>query len=437
MTAPPQSDAPPDTTGWQRHQLTENADPAAAAGSEHTGSRSFSQRLQLVAEPLRRASGPVTMLGLVAAAAVVIGLLVVWLTNWSEFLALALVAGVLLLIASVFLVGRSSYGVEVKLQSGRVVAGERATGELVIRNTGTHRLLPARVELPVGGNLASFRVPSLPAGGSHDELFVIPTERRAVIRVGPATSVRGDPLGLLRRQVRWTGVTELYVHPQLTRLHGAATGSVKDLEGQPTRELSSNDVSFHQLRQYVPGDDRRYVHWRTSARTGVLMVRQFEETRRTHLAVALSLAADEYHTPADLELAISAAASLGVQAMSEERPVTVCAGAAVLHGASARRLLDRFSALEAEPATAGVVGAGQLASSAVPNASVAVMITGGAVSPPVLRHAGAGFSVGVRVVALQVRSGAALSLGTVGRVDVATVGSLDELPRALRSLKAA
>ena len=115
-----------------------------------------------------------------------------------------------------------------------------------------------------------------------------------MVVVGPVRSVRGDPLSLLRRELVWTDATELFVHPRTVPLQGSAAGFIRDLEGQVSRSLTNSDVAFHALRGYVPGDDRRYVHWRTSARTGTLMVRQFEETRRSHLLVALSTAAGDY-----------------------------------------------------------------------------------------------------------------------------------------------
>ena len=52
-----------------------------------------------------------------------------------------------------------------------------------------------------------------------------------------------------------------------------------------------------------PGDERRYIHWKSTAKTGRYMVRQFEETRRSHLVVALSLAATDYATDEEFELA--------------------------------------------------------------------------------------------------------------------------------------
>ncbi|MEK8225714.1 DUF58 domain-containing protein [Oerskovia sp. M15] len=78
-------------------------------------------------------------------------------------------------------------------------------------------------------------------------------------------------------------------------------------------------MSFHALRDYVPGDDRRHIHWKTTARTGQLMVRQFEETRRSHLAVILSTRSEDYGHADEFELAVSSCGSLGLQAIKEDR----------------------------------------------------------------------------------------------------------------------
>lgn len=424
---------------WRHHQFTDvaDADPSDPAGPAVIGAEHWSTRLQEATPPvLRRLLRPITGLGAAAIVMAVACAVVGMSTGWAEFRVAAVAVAALLLVASLFLIGRSSYAVQIDLHSARVIAGVRATGALVVRNTGNRRLLASRMELPVGTSAATFRVPSLAGGEEHEELFVIPTSRRTVIQVGPALSVRGDAMGLLRRQVRWTAADELFVHPRTVSLQGAATGSVKDLEGRPTADLSSNDVSFHALRQYVPGDDRRYVHWKTSARTGTLMVRQFEETRRTHLAVALSVDPTEFGTVEEFELAVSAAASLGAQALREERPVTVCAGSTTLRAVSGRRLLDAFSAVDPHPG-AGILAAGRQTSAAVPNASVAVLITGSTPDATTLRRAGLGFSVGIRVVALRIVVGEPVALRAIGRVDVATVGSLDDLVSALRRLKAA
>ena len=55
-----------------------------------------------------------------------------------------------------------------------------------------------------------------------------------------------------------------------------------------------SDLAFHALREYQPGDDRRYIHWRSSAKAGRLLVRQFLDTRRSHLSIVVDADPDLY-----------------------------------------------------------------------------------------------------------------------------------------------
>ena len=153
-----------------------------------------------------------------------------------------------MLVSIAFVFGRLHYRVGIELQPARVVAGERALGRLVVENAGAATSTPSRLELPVGAGLAEFVVPALAPGAEHEELFAVPTNRRAVIVAGPAVSVRGDQLGLLRRTVRWTEPVELFVHPRTARLQPSAAGLVRDLEGEVTKTITNNDISFHALR---------------------------------------------------------------------------------------------------------------------------------------------------------------------------------------------
>src|SRR3546814_19904844 len=116
-------------------------------------------------------------------------------------------------------------------------------------------------------------LPSLARDEEHEQLFDVPTRRRGVITIGPVASVRSDPLGLLRRTQRWADSADLHVHPVTVPLTNDSTGLIRDIEGVTPQEPSSSDVSFHALREYQPGDDRRATHWRTTARVGRLIAR--------------------------------------------------------------------------------------------------------------------------------------------------------------------
>ncbi len=211
-----------------------------------------------------------------------------------ELVILGWAAVVLIVIALLYLVGRSRLEVRLRMVHSRVVVGEPASALVEVTNPRRGRALGVTVEIPVGAGLAELALPGLPRGGSYEQAFPVPTSRRGVIEVGPARTVRADPVGLVRREVVWTDRTQLFVHPRTIGIPSMSTGLIRDLEGSPTRDIAASDVSFHALREYLPGDERRHIHWRSTARTGTYMVRQFEETRRSHLVIALSLATGDY-----------------------------------------------------------------------------------------------------------------------------------------------
>jgi uncharacterized protein (DUF58 family) len=215
-------------------------------------------------------------------------------------------------------------------------------------------------------------------------------------------------------------------------LQGSSSGFLKDLEGLPSADLSNNDVSFHALREYAPGDDRRYIHWKTSARTGTLMVRQFEETRRSHLAIALSTSMSDYIDPEEFELAVSSCGSLGIQALREERDVTVLVQGSTLHSETGRRLLDDLSGIETKDSRDTIVQLAKVTAQAVPGASVAILMYGGDVTPTELQAASVHLPLGVRVIAVSCIPGADVSRRQIGDLTILTIGELTDLPSALR-----
>jgi uncharacterized protein (DUF58 family) len=356
--------------------------------------------------------------------------------GWQEAKAAALVAFVLFALAVGFILGRSSYGVDLDLARTRVSVGDSAVGSIAVTNTSAKPLLPAALELPVGAATAVFHLPRMKPGQLHEELFTIPTARRAVIAVGPVRSVRADPLHLLRRQVLWTEPEDLFVHPRTTALAGSAAGFIRDLEGMPTTELSSADVSFHALRDYVPGDDRRHIHWKTTARTNTLMVRQFEETRRAHLAISLSINTDEYASEQEFELAISAAASIGRQAIREQRELDVLTQRGPLRCQTGRSMLDDMTRIVGASLRKDAVDLARSLADTVPNASVVFFVVGSQVTPTQLRSAAVSVPPGVRSIAVRVRAGAAPARSGIGELTVLTLGDLQDLALLLRKAAA-
>ncbi len=356
-----------------------------------------------------------------------------FLLGWQEltFVAFTLLAALLICVAFAF--GRSTYGVVVELSPNRVVVGERALGRMVTTNSGSKALLPSRMELPVGDGVAEFGIPSLKVGEDHEELFAVPTHRRAVIVAGPAVSVRGDQLGLLRRAVRWTNPVDLFVHPHTIPLAPSAAGLVRDLEGQVTKNITNHDISFHALRPYQPGDDRRYVHWRTSARTGQLMVRQFEETRRSQLTIIHGEYTGYYASDTEFELAVSVMASMAAQVIRDGTQMSVVTETRRLHTHSPAALLDDSCRLQLVGRMyAGAREFARDVTRRLPTPSVLLVIAGSLMTMSDYRSIELLFPADTTMIAFRIEEGGQPALKLVSGLQVATIAQLSDLPKVLR-----
>lgn len=451
MTVAPEAPAPAVTPPKTRRAAKPRAQSPSAGGSFGARSRGWlgatgrgiRSAWYLVRLVLRRAwavIGPVV--GIVSATGwlVLLFSLAVGATGlilgWQEFVyvAVTLLGG--LLVSVFFVFGRAAFAVEIELNPRRVVAGERALGEMRITNTASRKSSPARFELPVGAGLAEFVVPGLQPTEVHDELFAVPTHKRAVIVAGPAVSVRGDQLGLLRRTVRWTDPVELFVHPLTARLAPSAAGLVRDLEGEITKKITNNDISFHALREYQQGDDTRYVHWRTSARTGQLMVRQFEETRRSQLTVMHSAERSAYASEEEFELAVSVTASIGAQVLRDGTKLSVVSDVVPLRSVSLTSFLDDMCRLEpvASPFASSRAFA-RASTLRLPAPSVAIFVTGSRVPPMEIRAVETLFGKEVNTIAFRVEPGAPSKVGRVSGLTLVTVGALADLSRLVKRVR--
>jgi uncharacterized protein (DUF58 family) len=362
------------------------------------------------------------------------------LLGWLELASAGAVGVAAVLVAVAMTWGRLPQAVRLDLADRRVRVGERAFGGVVVSAPGTRRTRAVRLELQVGQGRAELEVPALGPGEEHEELFAVPTDRRAVVTVGPVRAVRGDPLGLAVRHAVTTGSEELYVHPRVVMLTGANAGLLRDLEGGSTRDLSDMDLAFHALRDYVVGDDRRSIHWKSTARRGQLTVKQYEDTRRTQTAVALATDARDYRhgrDDAELELAVSVVASLGVQVLTEEHPLEVLAGSGRVRTTARRPFLDDCSGIVCGPDGTASTLLGRRIAREAPDVTLAFLVTGSVVPDADLRAAARHVPEGTRTLVVSCVPGVEVEVRTQRGLSLVRLGALDDLPRALRLAAAA
>ena len=360
--------------------------------------------------------------------------------GWVEWMVAGSAALLLLVMSVPFLFGARAYAVDLTLARERVVAGHGVTGRIVVRNESARVALPGRLDIPVGPGLVEFGVPLLRPGHSITEELEIPPLPRGVVTVGPVTTVRSDPVGLLRREHAFEDEHELFVHPRTVALPSTSAGLVRDLEGNASRRLVDADMSFHAIREYAPGDSQRQVHWKSTAKTGRLMVRQYEESLRSRMAVVLGAASQEYLDADEYELAVSAAASLGLRAVRDARDIVIVTGAEIprvvkgrlrairrVPTVTPRQMLDGFSALQRHDNTMPVADVCRLASESNERLSIAFVVVGSRVPLAQVRHAALAFPVDTAVAAVVCDERAHPRMQSIAGLTVLTIGTLDDL----------
>ncbi len=174
------------------------------------------------------------------------------------------------------------------------------------------------------------------------------------------------------------------------------------------------------------------------------MVRQYEETRRSHLVIALSLANADFATEGEFELAVSVAASLGIRAIRDAREVTVVVSERTPEFAKRKtlavkplstltrdRLLDELAVVTFSESALAITDVARVTGEQVSGISVAFLVVGSTTRITDLRAAAAAFPPGVEAVAIVCDPESIPGMRRVADLTVLTVGYLDDLKQAL------
>jgi uncharacterized protein (DUF58 family) len=268
--------------------------------------------------------------------------------------------GVLLLVLPVpawLAVRQSRSGLRIghAVSPARVVVGERAEVRLVLGNPQAFGTGPLRItETVPGGRPLRFSVAGVRGRQRRTVAYPLPSLRRGRYLVGPTTVIASDPFGLVTADTRSTDTAELVVQPKTVPL-APLTLPIAWRDGAATLSHSvgaggSDDAS---VRAFRDGDDLRKIHWRSTARSGTLMVRQEERPWHGESLILLDTRATAYPSlPGDdaspaLEWAITAAASIGCHLAGRGRRVTVVTGSGQVAHDEATPILDLLADVEA------------------------------------------------------------------------------------------
>ncbi len=120
-------------------------------------------------------------------------------------------------------------------------------------------------------------VPLLTWRKKYDWRVKTPCTRRGQFTLGPITLTSGDPFGFYQFPRRIDATSSILVYPPTVPIYDFASPIGKLSGGQAVRQRTFETTpNAYGVREYAAGDSLNRIHWKTSARRGKLMVKEFE-----------------------------------------------------------------------------------------------------------------------------------------------------------------
>jgi uncharacterized protein (DUF58 family) len=242
-----------------------------------------------------------------------------WAVGWIKGINLILFLSYLLLALwalNWWLVRRSLRGLAVqRVPPGPIFVGTPTAWHVDVAGDGRRPLSGWDLHDESPAHAARWFVATLAPGERsrlRRELFF---EKRGTIECQPLRAVTSYPFGLVRQEVRFETNDRLVVYPSVGTLNlqrlrrWLMQASRPDERQHRTRRRLTQEVEFHGLRTFRPGDSPRWIHWRTSARRGELMVREFDQGSHYDLLLIVE-AFEPARGPSHLESALSLASTI-------------------------------------------------------------------------------------------------------------------------------
>jgi uncharacterized repeat protein (TIGR01451 family) len=204
--------------------------------------------------------------------------------------------------------------------------GDTVAMQLTVRNEGSlpvpwvlvedllprHSLDPRFPRLRIKGK--RLRIAMLRAGRELQIKYRIECLQRGYFQVGPLTLETGDLFGLHRRFRVLTAPAFVLVYPRVVPLVGYELASRRPIgDVRLTHRLYEDPTRIAGVRQYQPGDPLSRVHWKATARTGLLHSKVHEPSTLAGATILLDFHTAGYHQqgePVRSELAVTAAVAL-------------------------------------------------------------------------------------------------------------------------------
>lgn len=166
------------------------------------------------------------------------------------------------------------------LRSGQI--GDEAVVTVGVRNVKPVLVPWVVMEDVLGAGLGvlegtTSRAMVMKPGGSATLRYRVRCDRRGYHRVGPVLCESGDFFGLVRRFVSGPDAQFITVYPRVAPIDKYSVPTHRPL-GETTvqTQIHEDPTRIAGVREYRPGDPLRRVHWKASAKTGVLHAKIYD-----------------------------------------------------------------------------------------------------------------------------------------------------------------
>ena len=270
------------------------------------------------------------------------------LTGLPDFVVVGMGCAAALALAAVWVaVTVADLDVSREIVPSRIREGEAAMGVLHVANRRSRSSPPLAAMEVCAGMPIEVAVPRLPPRGTGRVEYAIPALRRGRHDIKPLRVGQSDPFRLLLRGRERCGPSDLIVHPRVVPLRPMFTAGAIDADGPVTGDAMTPGEEFRSLRPYQTGDDRRTIHWKSSARLEMFAVRINVVPDQPRYTVVLDTSRSPYSGEA-FDEAVRIAASLCAMAIGAGFPlrVTTTAGPCVTVDSARARTGGMFRALD-------------------------------------------------------------------------------------------
>lgn len=194
----------------------------------------------------------------------------------------------------------------------RIYANQPATVTLMIANRKARvPTFSLRVQDIVGGTPVDrgIHLLHIGPGAATAHSYPILVTRRGPYRIEGVKLVTRFPFGLFLKAATRPLVSETVVYPEIRPLPEVLTHDLVSWGHHRAAARRGPGVALYNLRRYQAGDDSRAIHWKTTARQRLLMVRETEAEDQRRVELVLPTTVPEPAQPA-FEQAVSLTASL-------------------------------------------------------------------------------------------------------------------------------